>query len=215
MRRYSPDYVSDAEYQQILDSNAACKALHRAAQLGPSGTLNFPPIDFVKRSEAELANDLSDAQKVAAKLQPVIDGLYDALQPGEADRDKLTSPRWQAAYDLAYGRVLAAKVRVDGYNQMLATLKRGKSFENPTSDRWVLASVDPEEMTEAGSALKKMAEKAREYLQRVAEQHKGTPWAMIAERELNPQVDYASSFTEVMAKEKFAIGWKWTERGPN
>jgi len=215
MRRYAPDYISEADYKELLSSNAACKALHQAAQLGPSGTLNFPPVDFVKRSEAQLVNDLSDAQKIAAKLQPVVNKLYNALKSGEADRDKLTSPRWQAGFDLAYGRVLTAKARIDGYNQMLASLKRGKEFQNESSDRWVLTSVDPKDMTEAGSALKKMAERARTYLKRVVDEHAGTPWAMIAEKELNPKVGYSSSFSEVMTKDQFNIGWKWTERGPN
>ena len=47
------------------------------------------------------------------------------LQQGEADREKETVMRWQAGYDLAMGRTLAAKVRTEGYNAMLAAAKRG------------------------------------------------------------------------------------------
>jgi hypothetical protein len=113
------------------------------------------------------------------------------LAVGEGDRNKLTSPRWQAEFDLAMGRIMAAKVRIDGYNEMLAALKRGKNFENPGSTRWFLEAAD---VYEAGSKQKNMAEKAKQYLQRVVNEHPGTPWAKLAEQEL-----------------KTPLGWKWRE----
>ena len=114
------------------------------------------------------------------------------MATGEPDRDKLTKPRWQAGYDLAMGRILAAKSRVEGYNAMLAALKRGKSFENEGSTRWVLT---PAVETEAGSAVKKIGERAVEYLERVKSEHEGTPWARMAEMEL-----------------QVPVGWKWVEQ---
>ena len=111
---------------------------------------------------------------------------------GESDREQLTKLRWQAGYDLAMGRILAAKSRVEGYNAMLAALKRGKSFENEGSTRWLLT---PAEETEAGSAVKKIGERAVEYLERVKKVHSGTPWAQMAEMEL-----------------QVPVGWKWMEQ---
>jgi hypothetical protein len=54
----------------------------------------------------------------------------------------LTGKRWQAGYDLAFGRATAMKARVDGNNAMLAALKRGKNFELDTSTFWVLRPAD-------------------------------------------------------------------------
>jgi hypothetical protein len=193
MQKYEPDYVSEEDYQKILKSNPACMALHDAAKV-PAVEFGqaLPEVTFVKRDEAQLANDVARAQQLAAKLEPGINRLYDAIERGEAGRAKLTSPRWQAAYDVAMGRAAAAKSRVDGYNAMLAELKRGKNFENPSSNTWELTTA---EVTEATSALKKLGEKAKMYLERVVKEHPGTPWAKLAERELQTP-----------------FGWKWTER---
>ena len=64
----------------------------------------------------------------AAILQPRVDEICRGLSAGEADRDKLDEPRWQAGYDLAMGRALALKVRTDGYNAALAQAKRFKKL---------------------------------------------------------------------------------------
>jgi hypothetical protein len=192
MQKYAPDYTTEADYQKLLQGNAACMALHQAAQVAAVEFTQLPEVTFVKRDEAQLANDVARAQQLAAKLEPGVNRLFDAIEKGESGRAKLTSPRWQAAYDVAMGRAAAAKSRVDGYNAMLAELKRGKNFENATSTTWELATA---ETTDATSALKKLGEKAKLYLERVVTEHPGTPWAKLAERELQTP-----------------FGWKWTER---
>ena len=85
-----------------------------------------------------MKNRLDRAQQAAAKVAPAVNDLYEALRKGAADADKLTSPRWKAGYDLAMGRAAAAKARIDGYNSMLAALKRGRNFTKPDSRSWVL-----------------------------------------------------------------------------
>ncbi len=192
MRRYAPDNTTLEEYEKLLSENAACRALTEASQLTQLQLLAFPDQQFVKQSEAQLTTLLAKAQQVAAKLEPAIVTLHETLKQGAADREKLKSPRWQAGYDLAMGRASAARARIEGYNAMLAAIKRGKKFENEGSNTWVLESA---ESIDASSALKRLIDDAKMYLQRVVDDHPGTPWALIAEREL------------VMP-----IGWKWTER---
>ncbi len=192
MRRYAPDDVSEAEYQAQLNANAAKMALHQAAQLSEMELLEFPQLEFEKRSEAQMAQLLSRAQQVAARLEPAVNKLYDTLERGEKDRNGLSEPRWQAGFDLALGRASAAKARVEGYNAMLAALKRGKNFENPGSSIWVLTPADT---IEGSSQLKRLVDDAKTYLQRVVDEHPKTPWALIAAREL-----------------QMPIGWEWSER---
>ena len=151
-----------------------------------------PRLTFPKRSEADLANLLTEAQKQAAKLEPKINTIYQRLKPGESDRDKESSPRWQVGYDLALGRVLAVKVRTESYNAMLAKAKRGLKFENERNDTWVLQHDNE---ISVGSQLQKLSDKSRTCLNRVVTEHPGTPWALLAERELS-----------------VPLGWKWTER---
>jgi len=65
--------------------------------------------------DAQFARDLSNAQRTAAKLEPKVDELVTILRQGERDRNKVTTPRWQAGYDIAMGRSLGViKVRTEG-----------------------------------------------------------------------------------------------------
>jgi hypothetical protein len=191
VKKYAPDYVSKAEYQKLLAGNKARKALHEAAKLPKVTIEGRPDSRFPKGAEGKTAKKMSQAQQFAAKNSPAVDKLYDTLAAGESDRDKLTSPRWQAEFDLAMGRVMANKVRLDGYNSMIAALKRGKTFQNANSTTWVLEQADA---FETESTIKRMGERAKMYLERVIKEHPGTPWARIAEEEL-----------------KSPLGWTWKE----
>jgi hypothetical protein len=149
--------------------------------------LRFPRVD-----DGQFARDLSDAQREAAKLEPKIEALATILRQGERDRDRVSTPRWQAGFDLAIGRTLAVKVRTEGYNAMLAIAKQGLKFKDEKNDTWELRPTDS---VTVSSALAKDAEDAKKYLNRVLADHKGTPWAVDAEQEL-----------------KQPLGWEWRER---
>jgi len=190
MRRYQPDYVSVQEYQQRLSDNRARRALVEAAQLSWTSPIDKVRTKFPKRNEATLAEILSRAQRTAADSQPKIDQLLRILSTGESDREKIVSPRWQAGYDLAIGRVLAMKVRADGYNTILARAKQGMAFQEQKNNTWILVADDEFD----SSSLKALSAKAKEYLERVVEEHPDTPWAWLANREL-----------------QFPLGWRWKE----
>lgn len=191
MRRYRPEYVSVREYAERLKRNAARGALVEAASRSQIDQMADPELRFVKRDEGTFAAALTQAQQSAAALEPKINGLYEILRKGETDREQEDAARWQAGYDLAMGRVLAVKVRTEGYNQILAAAKRGLKFKNEKNNTWVLAPSD--EIT-VGSQMVKLAERAKIYLNRVIEEHPGTPWALLAQREL-----------------KDPLGWTWKE----
>lgn len=192
MQAYAPSYGTRGEYETLLESNGAARALVAAAKLPRVATLGAVNMRFDPSNEAQLKRRLDQSQEAAAKIEPPITRLVELLQRGEAERDALPSARWKAGYDLALGRALAAKARVDGYNSMLAGLKRGKRFENASSKMWVLEMS--EDAAEAGSAVASIARKAERLLQRVIEEHPETPWAAMAERELETP-----------------LGWKWSE----
>ncbi|MEC9093327.1 MAG: VWA domain-containing protein, partial [Planctomycetota bacterium] len=113
------------------------------------------------------------------------------LKTGESSRPEESSPRWQAGFDLAMGRVMAVKVRTDAYNVMLAKAKNGLKPKDPKTNVWNLEAADT---VNAGSRMTKFADKAKTYLTRVVEDHPGTPWALMAQRELDTP-----------------IGWQWVE----
>jgi hypothetical protein len=191
MRTYRPDYVSTQEYMRRIQKNVARTALVKAAQMSWVGQMATPATRFVKANDAELARNLTEAQKAAAVLEPRIGALYETLLLGVEDRDREFSLRWQAAYDLALGRVLSAKVRTEGYNAMLAQAKRGIKFTKAKNNTWVLR---PAKEISVGSRMAKEAERATELLEQVKRDHTGTPWALLAARELSTP-----------------LGWKWEE----
>lgn len=196
MREYRPDYVSAQSYQKAVRANRARAALVNAAAFTSAGTLLSPRLRFPKFDEASFVNDVTRAQRDAAVIEPKLDQLYDIIKTGEDDRPLETSPRWRAGFDLAIGQALSAKIRGETYNMMLAMVKTSLKFDPPKGDRpqnntWVLR---PAEVVSTGSRSEKLAEKARVYLQRVVDEHPGTPWAMVARRELDTP-----------------IGWKWRQ----
>jgi hypothetical protein len=164
-----------------VQSNRACTALVEASRLSAITPMENVRLRFPRIDDAQFARDLSNAQRTAAKLEPKVVELAELLRQGEADRDQVTTPRWQAGFDLAIGRALAVKVRTEGYNAMLAAAKQGLRFKNEQSDTWV---IEPANSVTASSALAKDAGDARKYLERVVSEHKDTPWAIEAEREL-------------------------------
>jgi hypothetical protein len=191
MRRYRPDYVSAKRYWEDVTYSKTRTALVQTAQRSSVSQMAEPKLRFEKLDEASFVRDVTLAQQLAASLEPQINQLYESLRIGEADRDKETTPRWQAGFDLAMGRVLAVKVRTEAYNSMLAQSKTGLSFKDKKSNVWELK---PSDAVTTGGQAKKMAEKAEMYLQRVITEHPDTPWALLAQRELETP-----------------LGWEWVE----
>lgn len=196
MRKYRPDYVSPDEYRRRLLENKCREALVRAAAMSWVGQLDAPRTRFVRRDEAALVNSLSEAQMAAAKLEPKINGVVEMLKLGEVDRAKEDVPRWQAGYDLAMGRSLAVKARTESYNQLLAEARRGYKFQGKNNTLTLEGSND---FGELSSALSTTAEKAETYLKRVVAEHPNTPWAMLAQRELDTPLawQWKESFTDL------------------
>ncbi len=174
-KKYTPLYLSEADYQKSITGNKAKTALLSAAKMRPVPCLPSDVILAIDGAdEGRKAQAIIRAQRPAALVLPQIDELYAELKKGEADSAKLTEPRWQAAFDLAFGRVSAAKARADSYMFQLAAIRNGKQA----------TSLQPSDDPIKNSVVDKMAQTARDRLKKVMTDHPGTPWAKAAEREL-------------------------------
>jgi hypothetical protein len=193
LKAYEPDYVPRKEYEHMLNANAIRKAVVAAAEMTSKGPQQIPniPLDF-PGDEAGLNRAMSDGQALMAKLQYFVEDPLKTALAAEKDRDKESSRRWRAEYDLLLGRLLATKVRTYTYNAMCAQMKKKKKeFENPESNAWSLrpdAKVPSD--TQAGPKLVEAAEKARQLLTRVVEENPDTPWAELAKRELRTDLGF-------------------------
>ena len=192
MREYAPDYRPVSVYEAELRKNLAKKSLVDTARKTEKMDIFSPQLTFRADNDNILRQELTRAQEPAAVFDGELQQMESMLTVGEKDREKLTTPRWRASYDLAIGRVLALRARAYGYNLVLAEMKvTPKPFEKPGSNRWRLA---PSKEIAGGPPVRKLAKKAEEYLTRVIDEHPGTPWALLAERELS-----------------VPMGWEWQE----
>ncbi len=192
MRNYEPDYRPIRDYEAALKKNKAKAALVTAATKTKLENVPLPLLEFRADNDNILRQGVTEAQKPAADLDYRLVEMYNILVSGEKDRPKITEPRWRASYDLAMGRVLAMRVRVFGYNKLLAEMKSSpKTFEKKESNQWRLV---PSKAINSGADVAKMAKSASMYLKRVMDENPETPWAMLAERELSQP-----------------MGWDWQE----
>ncbi|MEO1524460.1 MAG: vWA domain-containing protein [Planctomycetota bacterium] len=192
MSRYRPDYLAPQDYVSKVKASPLRNALVTAAQRKPASGITRPRLEFIGADQARLAADLTRAQQDAARLEQPLGQLAMILQPGMKHREDESSPRWRAGYDLAMGRVLAQKVRTETYNAMLAKAKLGMAFKEEKNNTWVL---EPSNEVTVGSKWKREAETARNLLETVIKEHEGTPWELLAQKEL-----------------EVPIGWTWTEK---
>lgn len=192
MRQYMPDYRPQAEYMKQLQTNMAKQALVTASQQALTEEVPIPQTSFQANNDNILREQITEAQKPLAVLDYFLQRTHTMLEAGEKDRGKLDTDRWRATFDLNMGRILAMRVRAFGYNAVLAEMKSNpKTFSKPESNQWRLV---PSETINAGANVRKMNDKAQEYLNRVISEHPGTPWAYLAKVELSDP-----------------LGWEWVE----
>jgi hypothetical protein len=192
MREYKPDWVSRSQYEANLMKHPLRKAILEAAlitqqKLPGQPTLRFPAADGPEFKEA-----MAKAQEVAARTAYTVDAALEPIMSVAKQRDHETSRRWQANFDLVRGRLLAMKIRCYEYNWACAKMKKdAPKFQKPDSNGWRLI---PDEEIHYSDKAAAAATEARTLLKRVVDEHPGTPWALLAQREL-----------------KDAFGFKWME----
>jgi len=192
MRNYAPDYRPIRMLDADISQNKAKMALLEVCRLLKLENVPLPRLEFPAENDTVLRVAISEAQRPLADFEYKLDALLRVLEPGEKDRAKIKDARSRAGYDLAMGRVLALRTRSFGYNAMLAEMKASpKKFEKQGNNQWQIK--DSKEIT-SGATTKKLATRALEYLRRVVDEHPGTPWQYMAEREMSTQ-----------------LGWEWKE----
>ena len=192
MKDYLPDYRPIRDYEKDIAKSKAKQFLLMAAEMTRRKRVSAPSLRFRADTDNALRTEASEAQKPAAMLTHSITQIVQVLEQGEEDRANLTEPRWQAAFDLAIGRALALKARSLGYNIMMAQMKVApKEFAKEGNNTWLLKSSPK---VETGPTIRKIVEKATMYLSRVVDDHPGTPFAYLAELELQAK-----------------MGWSWDE----
>lgn len=184
MRRYEPDYSSPDEYLRAANHSPLRKAILTVTDLTRQRKFKGTPrVSFAPTGQT-FFNEMREAQETAAYDSMILQqclavfgakGMEPAYQREE-------SPRWRAWYDLTYGRLLAMMVRCNEYNWACATMKgKGADFVDKKSNRW---QFKPDAELHFGSQDERMTKEATRLLTRCVKENPGTPWAVLAQREL-------------------------------
>jgi hypothetical protein len=205
MKRYLPDYASAAEYLDMVNSKPLRKAVSGAV-MSTYQTLNLvpPTTAFVlHRSEwypysvyspyytpeqfrSLLFEAIPQQQWFAKETNRVVEQALSHFPKDGMEYEYVSehSLRWKAWYDLNRGRLLAMSVRQLEY--VLACEKvRQAGFLKPETNHLVLK---PSSNYLAGSIIEPRAREAFRLLKRCVEKNAGTPWAMLAQWELDHEL---------------------------
>jgi hypothetical protein len=166
LKPFTPDYSfgSPKEYQRDLMKHPIRVAVVQAAFLSREHRANGTPrLDF-RVNPGNFRQVASNAQKTVAVSQLAVDTILQAFPDGIEDGLALEpSARWRVNFALTYGRLLAQKdVRTK-------------------SNHWI---VRPDTKINYAGNFRRVAEKSQSLLELVVEEAPGTPWAVLAQREL-------------------------------
>ena len=189
MREYKPDWYSREHYNAEVVNNPIRRAVIEAALITQQNnlpgmpSLTFPPVDGPEFKQA-----MEQSQTIAARTTYTVDEAIGPINAVAKFRDRETSRRWQAHFDLVRGRLLAMKVRCAEYNWACAKMKKdAPKFAKPDSNAWRLVPDAEIHFSDKAAAAGKQA---TDLLKRVVTEHPNTPWALLAQRELKDPLGF-------------------------
>lgn len=175
-----------APYRPDMDTPLKQAVLKAVAVLrDPKVSRAFPDeFPVPNGDEARFKQQIIDIQKSPdgpGRAQLVLSEALDHLTEAGKLRDEDASKRWQANYDYILARLLARIAYVHEHNYMLGQMRKELPPRDPTVHKgWRLAS---QEKLQSGKDARDLAKRAQDLLKRLAEEHPGTPWALLGKRE--------------------------------
>ena len=189
MRPYAPDYrVAEVVARELKYRPIPRAVLQAVDVLMRQSPVLQPANDYFGRryqSAVQFRGQLKNALKMeaaqATRHLRTIEAALNAFGADglEKDYDREPSPRFQAWYDVTRGRLLAAAVR---YTEFIQACDLTMRSLNEGTNRIVLV---PSPDLRGGSTTRNWGQDAERLLRRCVEDHADTPWAYLAERELD------------------------------
>jgi hypothetical protein len=156
-------------------------------------------LDALKASEKNLVfqEDITMMQEAAwtkfkeglekVQKEKVADTFFDLTRAAEAleehkdAREKEKDPYWTANYDYTLARIYVRKTQVLEYNAALGRVRRDDlpELDKMIHKGWHLVPQDKFTDREA----RELSDKVKELYKRLGDDHKDTPWEMIAQKE--------------------------------
>ncbi len=190
LKPFAPDYRfgEPQDFARDLQKHPIRAVVINAALLSQKYNVKGAPQLSLRVTDKNFRQLATNAQKSVAESQYMLDAMLQAFPPNiERELDREPSLRWRMAFCLNFGRLLGNRTRNLEYNYALATLKTSlaEADINTRSNLWIFHPSP--EVKNSGVASRKGAQLATDLLNRVVAEAPGTPWAMMAARELqNP-----------------------------
>lgn len=195
MREYTPDLVSREQYVAAVNRHPIRAAVMKAALTTQQSLPGQPSLQFPAADGPEFKDAMARNQEIVARVMYTVDEALAPIAAVSKKRDHESSRRWQAHYDLIRGRLLAMKLRCYEYNWACARMKKDpQKFANPSSNAWRLK---PDTEVRSSDKAAAVAAEAKALLERVIKEHPGTPWAVLAQRELKDPFGFRWEETHV------------------
>ncbi|HEY5312406.1 MAG TPA: VWA domain-containing protein, partial [Pirellulales bacterium] len=205
LKAYLPDYGSADEYLRMLRYHPLRKAVSDVVQLSydQQQVLSLPKLSFIsRRSESypfrvhnlyltagefrgaltgEFAAETAKLSLASTVLEQALSRFGAAGMEQQYERDD--SPRWRAWYDLTRGRLLSMSVRHVEYKLTCQQVFANAGMLNPDTNH-IVFEPSPQLKSTDSEVLKRAAE-AKRLLQRCVDKNPDTPWAFLAQWELD------------------------------
>jgi hypothetical protein len=139
----------------------------------------------------KLKADIQGKQTKPALLYEELNEALTNLERAGEDRKADPSPRWQAHFQYVHAQLLARAAFAFEYDFMLANIRTDRlpMPEGYAPSGWRLSS---QEKMQSGKEMREKVKKAGNILEKLIKEHPGTPWEILAKRDL-----------------KQALGLKW------
>lgn len=184
MRPYAPEYRSAAEIYSDLRYFPLRQAVMASADVTrsfndherPQWSYIYKPAGAIRRRLANSASQIKDAAEVAERAAMPFgpDGMEHLYAQEQ-------SPRWRAWYDLTRGRLIAMSVRYAEYRALVELICRPGGIHDEAN----CLQITPAPRLLLGSITEERAREAERLLTRCLEENPNTPWAYLAQRELD------------------------------
>lgn len=140
---------------------------------------------FIGEATDAVKRAIESEQNPVARIDLELREIIDSLKALEGQLEKEPSKRWRATFQYAYAQALARSAFLNEYNLMLGVIRKNELpplDEKKGQNGWQMISVD--EM-KSKKEEKEKAEQAQELFGKIATEHKGTPWAVLAKQYKN------------------------------
>jgi hypothetical protein len=173
--------VADAEQPLRKATEKARMKLHEV--VGKINDDDLSDYVFAPVNEMAFGAEILKREKVLAfKIHELEEAYIDLKKAGTQEQEQEVSKRAQADYDYIRARLAAQIAFLYEYESMLGSLRKGLPPRDVNLHTgWRMASKEKLDGDKAG---RDMAKESRTILEKLAKKHPGTPWELLAKRDM-------------------------------